>query len=92
MVKIFFYIGSPPPGTQGALVRWSVVFFTRPGNSIILRALVEDSPMIAEAVRKSPGKNFETGSTALEWFTRRIKNQRINNRKASVLIVVGNCG
>jgi hypothetical protein len=43
--------------------------------------------MIAEAVKKTPEKNFETGSTAYEWFTRRIKNQRINNRKASISLV-----
>ncbi|KAF8079383.1 Clavaminate synthase-like protein [Lyophyllum atratum] len=71
----------PPPGDQGALERWSLVYFTRPGNSVILRALVEDSALIAEAVAKTPEKSFETGSTSLEWFSRRIKNQRIKNRK-----------
>ncbi|KAG6886404.1 hypothetical protein C0992_004225, partial [Termitomyces sp. T32_za158] len=70
----------PPPGRQGAFERWSLVFFTRPGNSVVLRALVEDSDMIAQAVAKTPGKNFETGSTAYDWFTRRVKYQRINNR------------
>jgi len=39
--------------------------------------------MIAEAVKKNPEKNFETGSTSYEWFTRRVKNQRIKNRKVS---------
>jgi len=58
-----------------------VVFFTRPGDSVPLRALIEESPMIAEAVAKAPEKNFETNSTSYEWFTRRIKNQRIKNRK-----------
>ncbi|KAG6919890.1 hypothetical protein DXG01_015598 [Tephrocybe rancida] len=71
----------PPPGKQGDFERWSLVFFTRPGNSVILRALVEDSSLIAQAVANSPEKNFETSSTSLEWFTRRIRNQRINNRK-----------
>jgi len=71
----------PPPGTQSALERWSLVYFTRPGNPIVLRALVEDSPLIAEAVASTPEKSFETGVTSLEWFSRRIKNQRINNRK-----------
>lgn len=37
----------PPPGTQGEYERWS--FFTRPGNSRVL-ALVENSPLIADAV------------------------------------------
>ncbi|PPQ92475.1 hypothetical protein CVT25_010420 [Psilocybe cyanescens] len=71
----------PPPGLQAGLERWSLVFFTRPGNSSLLTALVQDSPMIAEAVRSSPPGKFETGSTALDWFSRRIKNQRIKNRK-----------
>lgn len=59
------------------------MFFTRPGNSQILRALVEDSPLIADAVQKRPEKNFNTDSNAADWFARRIKYQRINNRKVS---------
>lgn len=59
------------------------MFFTRPGNSKTLRALVKDSPLIADAVQRHPDRNFETGSTAAEWFARRIKYQRINNRKVS---------
>ncbi|KAJ7130720.1 hypothetical protein C8R46DRAFT_1142228 [Mycena filopes] len=70
----------PPPGEQSRFERWSLVYFTRPGNDIELRALVEDSPLIAEAVARAPDRAFETGCTALEWFTRRIKNQRLNNR------------
>lgn len=82
----------PPPGIQGSHERWSLVFFTRPGNSVVLRALVEDSPMIAEAVAKTPEKNFETGSTSFEWFSRRIRNQRIKNRKVSILCLYTNIG
>ncbi|PBK80045.1 Clavaminate synthase-like protein [Armillaria gallica] len=63
----------PPPGLQSHLDRYSLVFFTRPGNSVILRALVEDSPLITEAVRSTLGKNFESGKTAKEWFTRWVK-------------------
>ncbi|KAF8167150.1 hypothetical protein B0H34DRAFT_680461 [Crassisporium funariophilum] len=70
----------PPPGTQAGIERWSLVYFMRPENSVILRALVEESTMIADAVARTPDKNFETGSTALEWFSRRIRNQRIKNR------------
>ncbi|KAG2067403.1 Clavaminate synthase-like protein [Suillus decipiens] len=69
-----------PPGVQAEYERWSLVFFTRPSNSKVLRALVESSHIIAEAVKKRPDKSFETGSTAVEWFTRRVKNQRIRNR------------
>ena len=63
--------------------RWSLVYFTRPGNSIVLHALVDQSPIIAEAVKRTPEKNFDAGATALDWFTRRIKNQRLKNRQVS---------
>jgi len=71
----------PPPGRQAEHERWSLVFFTRPGNSQVLRALVEDSPVIRAAVQKNQDRDFDTGSTAGEWFARRIMYQRINNRK-----------
>ncbi|KAG5640734.1 hypothetical protein DXG03_007372 [Asterophora parasitica] len=70
----------PPPGPQAAFTRWSLVYFTRPGNSVVLRALIEDSPLIRGAVARTPEKNFETGSTSLAWFQRRIRGQRIKNR------------
>ncbi|PBK80054.1 Clavaminate synthase-like protein [Armillaria gallica] len=70
----------PPPGPQSHLERWSLVFFTRPGNSVILRALVEDNPLIADAVRNTPEKNFEMGQTVKEWFVRWAKYQRVKNR------------
>lgn len=75
----------PPPLSQAGIERFSLVYFTRPGNSVILRALVDESPLIAEAVSRGPEKNYETGSTALEWFSRRIKNQRIKNRKVILI-------
>ncbi|KAL0952183.1 hypothetical protein HGRIS_008795 [Hohenbuehelia grisea] len=84
----------PPPGEQRKFDRWSLVFFTRPGDSVVLRALTDESPLIAKAVSDAQKdeasaaqasnvvKQFiETGETAGEWFKRRIKNQRINNRK-----------
>jgi len=41
--------------------------------------------MIAKAVAAAQagedGKKFDMGSTAVEWFARRIRNQRIANRK-----------
>ncbi|KAJ7910239.1 hypothetical protein B0H13DRAFT_2251305 [Mycena leptocephala] len=70
----------PPPGAQSQFERWSLVYFTRPGNDVQLRALVEDSPLIADAVSRAPDRNFETGCTSLQWFTRRIKNQRMKNQ------------
>ncbi|KAK0184094.1 Clavaminate synthase-like protein [Armillaria mellea] len=68
----------PPPGPQAHLERWSLVYFTRPGNSVVLRPLVDESPIIAAAVQNADQLN--TPVTAKEWFTRRIKNQRMKNR------------
>ncbi|KAJ7491422.1 hypothetical protein B0H11DRAFT_2009023 [Mycena galericulata] len=71
-----------PPGAQGNLYRFSLVYFTRPGNSVILRALADESPLIAAAVASAPDPTkYDTGVTSLDWFTRRIKNQRVKNRK-----------
>lgn len=70
-----------PPKAQAAFDRWSVVFFSRPGDSVVLEPLA-GSKMIAEARGAAPGK-YETGSTAADWFARRIKYQRINNRTVS---------
>ncbi|KAK0467576.1 hypothetical protein IW261DRAFT_1553855 [Armillaria novae-zelandiae] len=70
----------PPPGPQSHLERWSLVFFTRPRNSVVLRALVEDSSLVSEAVHNGRWKNFESGETAKEWFGRRVKYQRLNNQ------------
>ncbi|KAI0058454.1 Clavaminate synthase-like protein [Artomyces pyxidatus] len=69
----------PPPKEQGTLDRWSLVHFTRPGYSVVLKPL--DSALIADAVVKAPEGKYETGSTAGEWFGRRIANMRLNNRK-----------
>lgn len=70
---------SPPPGEQRYFERWSLVYFTRPHDSVVLRALTEDSPLIAEAVARHPEKDFETGFTAGEWLLRRFKNIRLKN-------------
>ena len=54
---------------------------------MILLPLSDESPIIAEAVAKLPEDKYNTGSTSLEWFTRRIKNQRIKNRTVSCQVV-----
>jgi len=72
----------PPPSSQANIERWSLVFFSRPSNSVILRALVDDSPIIAEAMRRKDSdarKMFDTGATAQEWCQRRVKNRRLAN-------------
>ncbi|TRM63088.1 hypothetical protein BD626DRAFT_569149 [Schizophyllum amplum] len=75
----------PPPSTQAHLPRWSLVFFSRPGNGQVLRALTDESTMIRDAVeaKRARGEDvsgYDTGSTAFDWFARRIRNQRIKNR------------
>ena len=63
-------------------MRWSLVFFTRPGKSAVLEPMADSSQIVAEALQKPENAKFKTGgSTAGEWFARRIKNQRIKNRK-----------
>lgn len=73
-----------PPKAQASHVRWSLGFFTRPNNDCILAPLVEDSEVIAEAVNQTPfGKDNPNlaPQTAGDWYNRRIKNMRKNNRK-----------
>ncbi|KAJ3905370.1 hypothetical protein F5879DRAFT_799791, partial [Lentinula edodes] len=73
----------PPPGAQVGFERWSQVFFTRPGNSVVLRPLSDHSSAIAEAVSKLTEQQrnvLSPGVTAVDWFNRRIKNQRVKNR------------
>jgi hypothetical protein len=61
------------------------VFFTRPGKSVVLEPMSDLSEMVAEAARNPENARFQTGgATAGEWFVRRIKNQRINNRKVNI--------
>jgi len=71
----------PPPGPQAGIERYSLVYFTRPCNSVILRALVDESPLISKAVSRDTKNNYETGSTALEWVSRRVKSRKIKNIK-----------
>ncbi|KIP07528.1 hypothetical protein PHLGIDRAFT_105488 [Phlebiopsis gigantea 11061_1 CR5-6] len=71
----------PPPKEQAAFERWSLVFFTRPANDVELRALTEQSSIIAEAVENSPDPSkFSTLQTAQSWYYRRTKYQRVKNR------------
>ena len=59
----------PPPGAQAAYPRWSLVFFTRPGNSVHLRALTDESELInANVSRLSPEERtkYDPNTTANE--------------------------
>lgn len=71
----------PPPKIQADYERVSLVFFTRPSDTVRLRALVEKSPFIAQAVNEVPELSFDAGCTAKEWLSRRIRSQRIKNYK-----------
>lgn len=70
----------PPPGDQWRMARYSISFFTRPGDDVILRPLKEHSRLIAAAVTDAPRDEYETGSTSKEWIARRIRKLRIKNR------------
>ncbi|KAJ6468614.1 Clavaminate synthase-like protein [Mycena vitilis] len=71
-----------PPGAQACLDRYSLVYFTRPADSVVLRALTDESPLIADAVAHAADpKRFNPEVTAQEWLTRRVKNRRAANQK-----------
>ncbi|KAI0036465.1 Clavaminate synthase-like protein [Vararia minispora EC-137] len=71
----------PPPQNQAAYERWSVIFFTRPGDDVLLEALSSHSAIILEAVEKEKPGKFDTGSTAGEWLARRVKYRFVSERK-----------
>lgn len=72
---------SPPPKEQAQYERWSLVFFTRPNDDVVLRSLSDQSAGIAEAASKAPPEKYNPGVTAKEWLARRIKSQRVTNYK-----------
>ncbi len=78
-------IRRPPPKAQASFDRWSLVFFTRPGHSVPLAPLTEESTLIAEAAARAPESRYATSVTAGEWFRRRIQNRRVKNRRVSAL-------
>ncbi|TFY68236.1 hypothetical protein EVJ58_g1136 [Rhodofomes roseus] len=73
----------PPPGEQAKFERYSLVYFTRASDSVELRALVDDSPLIAAAVADAPNAQarFWPGVSAQEWLQRRVRNQRLSHFK-----------
>lgn len=69
-----------PPKDQAAYERWSLVYFHRPHNGVMLEALVNDSPAIADAVARAANPaRFHTGETADEWMMRRVRMRRTKN-------------
>ncbi|KAH9848649.1 Clavaminate synthase-like protein [Lenzites betulinus] len=73
----------PPPKEQAQHERWSVVFFTRPNDGVLLRDLSQESTRVAEAVAKAPAGKYRPGVTAQEWLARRVGAQRITNFKGA---------
>jgi len=73
----------PPPGAQSQFERYSITFFTRANDSVVLRALTEQSSIIADAVARAPEGEFDTGSTSAEWIARRIRKLRLKNRQGA---------
>lgn len=55
-----------PPGGQGAATRYSLVYFCRPGDDVVLSGLVEGVG----------GEEGEEGVTAKEWILRRALGRR----------------
>ncbi|OCH93690.1 Clavaminate synthase-like protein [Obba rivulosa] len=72
----------PPPKDQCQFERHSLGYFTRPNDAVVLRPL-EGSQVIAEAVSKTPEKNWYTGATSQEWVSRRVKARRVKHFKGA---------
>ncbi|EJD06945.1 Clavaminate synthase-like protein [Fomitiporia mediterranea MF3/22] len=75
---------SGAPGMQGVHPRWSVVFFLRPSNNVLLRALDEGN-IVKEALSHMNSEErarYNPGVTQGEWFARRMKFTRLNNIKS----------
>ncbi|KAI0763141.1 Clavaminate synthase-like protein [Irpex lacteus] len=69
-----------PPGDQAGYERWSLVYFSRPYDSVVLNALDKESTLIADVVaRSADSTRWYTGQTAKDWVARRIKNRRVRN-------------
>ncbi|KAL1938601.1 hypothetical protein VTO73DRAFT_11416 [Trametes versicolor] len=71
----------PPPKEQAQYERWSLVYFTRPNDDVVLCSLSDQSADISEAASKAPPEKYNPGVTANEWLTRRVKSQRVTNYK-----------
>ena len=78
-------VSRTPPGDQANHERWSLVYFSRPYDTVVLDALADESSLIADAVTRAPDPTrWHTGQTAEAWVARRIKYRRATNHKASL--------
>ncbi|KAL6718870.1 hypothetical protein ACLMJK_003104 [Lecanora helva] len=65
-----------PPGRQAGEIRYSVVYFSRPGDEVVLRGLEGDGGGIIPEV-DGGGGGGEEGMTAKEWVLRRGVGRRV---------------
>lgn len=65
-----------PPGEQGDQIRYSLVYFNRPEDDVILKVL-DGSALIDEKKKKEPG--FEEGEeiSAKQWILNRAMGRRV---------------
>ena len=70
-----------PPGPQVGIERYSLVYFTRPSNSVILSAFIGETPLISKAVSRDTENNHEIECTTIEWLSTRMKSRKIENMK-----------
>ncbi|PRQ78046.1 Clavaminate synthase-like protein [Rhodotorula toruloides] len=72
----------PPPPPQDQDERWSLVYFIRPAFAHPLRPLSDQSDLIASHAENDPAMQaLPKDATAGDWYKRRIKLQRVANRK-----------
>ncbi|KAG9560366.1 Clavaminate synthase-like protein, partial [Aureobasidium melanogenum] len=64
-----------PPGQQADHTRMSLVYFARPADDVILKAL-NGSTLIDEKRRQNPDEAEEQGITSKEWILRRALGRR----------------
>lgn len=60
-----------PPGEQGVVTRYSLVYFCRPGDEVVLKSLVEGGQVDGKG-----GEEEEEEVTAKEWILRRALGRR----------------
>ncbi|GEM06813.1 oxidoreductase,Oxoglutarate/iron-dependent oxygenase family [Rhodotorula toruloides] len=72
----------PPPPPQDKDERWSLVYFIRPGFDNPLRPLSDKSDIVKAHAENDPAMQaLPKDATAGDWYKRRIKLQRVANRK-----------
>lgn len=64
-----------PPGEQADLTRMSLVYFSRPEDHVILKAL-SGSELIDEKIRSMVNFREEEEITSKEWIMRRVQGRR----------------